>query len=75
MRGAAPPPPPSHHTHSQNTLKLAGGIIANTSTCHKDYPSQASTQQCGHMAFVELDATMSYKYAMAFVATGGCMKC
>jgi hypothetical protein len=49
---------------------LAGGIIANTSTCPAAYPTGAPLAQCGHTAFVELDGTMAYKSALAYVATG-----
>jgi len=44
--------------------------MSNTSACPPSFPPGANRNQCGHIAFVELDGAMSYKYALAYVATG-----
>ncbi len=57
-------------TKPTQTGTKTGGIVVNTSTCPASYPPGANLNQCGHTAFVEIDAAMSYKYAMAYVTTG-----
>lgn len=55
----APPQPPT-----------GGWEKDRFSTCPANYPKDAPLTQCGHYAFVELDATMAYKNAVAYAATG-----
>lgn len=38
-------------------------------TCPAKYPAAAPLTQCGHYAFVEIDASMAYKSAVAYAAT------
>lgn len=47
-----------------------GGTDATSGTCPSNYPSTAPPAGCGHESFVELDAQMSYKMALAYHATG-----
>ncbi|KAI8464660.1 MAG: chondroitin AC/alginate lyase [Monoraphidium minutum] len=42
----------------------------NSSPCPPNYPSDAPAKHCGHFAFVEMDASISYRSALAYVATG-----
>jgi hypothetical protein len=54
------------------TKKVAveiGGLTRNRSLCHPNYPAGADPLRCGHVAFVELDATQAYKAATAYAAT------
>lgn len=48
-----------------------GGKLDPESTpCPANYPPAAPTVMCGHFAFVEIDATMAYRSALAYVTTG-----
>ena len=65
----------SYSTHHLLTLQpLAtspgGWHKSASSPCPPNYPEGAPKEHCGHYSFVELDATMSYRSALAYVATG-----
>ncbi|KAF8067393.1 MER3 [Scenedesmus sp. PABB004] len=47
-----------------------GGADAAPGTCPPNYPARAPAGACGHVSFVELDAQMAYKLALAWHATG-----
>jgi hypothetical protein len=47
-----------------------GGADAPPASCPAHYPAGAPPGQCGHTAFVELDAAMAHKSALAYAATG-----
>ena len=53
-----PPPPPG------------GKLDPESTPCPANYPANAPSYMCGHYSFVEIDATMSYRSALAYVATG-----
>lgn len=50
-------------------LRRWGGWEEDTRTCPSNYPSFAPLGICGHISFVELDAQMVYKQALAYHAT------
>jgi hypothetical protein len=67
----------SHHLHLHSlsnpyrtTRSSPGAWIYDNTTCPPNYPEGAPMYICGHIAFVELDAKMAYKEAMAYAATG-----
>jgi hypothetical protein len=51
------------------TQNAGGWAVDRFKTCPSNYPKEAPFTQCGHFAFVELDAAMAYKSAMAYVVT------
>jgi hypothetical protein len=55
-----PPPPPRNAT----------GGATDPAACPAAYPSGAPRTLCGHVSLVEIDGMMSYKQAVAFIATG-----
>lgn len=46
-----------------------GGVESDLAACPANYPAFAPRAICGHVAWVELDAQMLYKAALAFHAT------
>lgn len=44
--------------------------MIDRSTCPANFPAGAPLAQCGHVALVEIDGQMAYKYATAWAVTG-----
>ena len=66
------PGPPSHSGPLPRLCpRVPGGWAKERfETCPRNYPANAPATMCGHVAFIEMDASMSYKSAMAYAATG-----
>lgn len=47
-----------------------GGWAQPKTTCPPNYPADAPKSHCGHYAFVEMDASVAYRSALAYAATG-----
>lgn len=60
----------NQNTHNTQTAR-AGGKVTNAADCPPNYPAGAPADQCGHVALVEIDAMMAYKYASAYAANRG----
>lgn len=46
-----------------------GGFNSKAASCPPNYPKTAPSNICNHVAFVEMDGQMTYKQAMAYLAT------
>ena len=70
----APPTntPLSNYTGPYDMATVAmkwAGLDGTGTICPSNYPTGAPRNQCGHLAFVELDAVQAYRQAMAWWAT------
>ena len=72
---ARPTPRPPSHAPSTNTTNnthyhTPGGWAQERTTCPANYPKAAPRSHCGHYSFVEMDASMAYRSALAYASTG-----
>jgi hypothetical protein len=51
-------------------LTRSYGGFNKAAVCPKHYPDAAPWNICSHVAFVEMDSQMTFKQAMAYLATG-----
>lgn len=70
QRKTATPRRPPRQPQNIDNNNDKGGITANASTCPRNFPAAAGLSHCAHVSFVEVDAAMAYRYAVAYVATG-----
>jgi hypothetical protein len=61
--------PPAARLLPHPRLPPGGWQVDRETTCPPNYPPGAPLGQCGHFAFVEIDAAMAYRSAIAYVAT------
>jgi hypothetical protein len=70
LRSSQPTPSLALSLASSHAPTPGGWQVDRETTCPPNYPADAPLGQCGHVAFVEVDASMAYRSALAYVATG-----